>query len=111
MDPAQLRTLVTFVFPALFGTTLIAISTLTCRIRRHHQQLINLDLRMGAVEVGPRLAPPAPVPLPVYQSVSPPPSAPPAADPLPPTHVALTVPAYQNTHAVQGQILRYTGYI
>jgi hypothetical protein len=113
MDPTHLQTLVSFVFPALFGTTLIALSALTCRIRRHHQQLINLELRMGTLEVGPpRLTPSAPVPLPVYQSpVSPAPSAPPAADPLPLTHMALTVPTYQVVQAAQAQGPRYTGYI
>jgi hypothetical protein len=106
MDPTQLRTLVTFVFPALFGTTLLALSVLTCRTRRHNQQFINLELRIGAIEAGPRLSPPAPVPLPVYQAHVPSPSAPPAADPGP---IALAVPAYQVVQTAQGP--RYTGYI
>lgn len=110
MDPTQLRTLVIFVFPALFGGTLIAFSTLTCWMRRHYQRLENLEMRVSTLESGPRLTSSTPTVLPpVYQIL--PPSAP-AADPLPPTHVPLSIPPiYPVVQTAQPSAPRYVAYI
>ena len=111
-DPSSL---LTAIYPAMMGITLIAVSVLGCRMRAYQRRLVGLEMRVGALESLPPLrsvvaAAPAPAsaPAPVYQMPPhPQPTAPPALDPTPPNHIVLGMP----TVAAVSQIQRYTGYI
>ena len=105
-DPSSL---LTAIYPAMMGITLIAVSVLGCRMRAYQRRLVGLEMRVGALESLPPLrsvVAAAPAPAPVYQ-MPPQPSAPPMMDPMPPAHIALGMP----TVAAVSQIQRYTGYI
>lgn len=99
----------------MMGLALIAVSALGCRMRGYHRQLVNLEMRVGALEVRPLPlpSPAAPAQL-IYQMPPqlpqpPPASAPPMMDPIPPpsAHIAIGMP----TVAAVTQMQRYTGYI